>query len=110
MIVAVMMPRQPWTDERLDHFERRVDERFDNFEAKVDERFKTFEGKVDERFKRVDERFGEVDKRFGLIEKRLDGMEGDIRELRQVVIQMNQNMNRNFIAMAMLIVAAVVFF
>jgi chromosome segregation ATPase len=79
--MAVMMPRQNWTDERLDHFEKRVEERFD---------------RVDERFKQI--------------EKRLDKMDDDIRELRQVVTQMNENMNRNFIALAMLVVAAVVFF
>jgi len=94
-----MMPRQNWTDERLDHFEKRVEERFD----RVDERFGQFE-------KRVDERFEEVDKRFGLVEKRLDRMEEDIRELRQVVTQMSASMNRNFISLALLIVAAVVFF
>ena len=79
--MAVMMPRPNWTDERLDHFEKRVDERFDR-----------------------------VDERFTQIEKRLDKMDEDIRELRQVVTQMSENMNRNFIALAMLIAAAVVFF
>ncbi len=98
-IMAVMTPRQNWTDERLDHFERRVEERFDTFEAKVDERFDA-----------VDERFKHVDKRFEQIDKRLDRMDADIRELRQTVTQMNESMNRNFIALAMLVVAAVVFF
>jgi hypothetical protein len=72
--MAVMVPRQGWTDERLDHFEKRVDERFDR------------------------------------VDQRLDRMDADIRELRQAVTRMNENMNRNFIALAMLIVAAVVFF
>jgi tetrahydromethanopterin S-methyltransferase subunit G len=62
--MAVMMPRQNWTDERFEH-----------------------------------------------VEKRLDRMDADIREVRQqVVAQMSENMNRNFIALAMLVVAAVVFF
>ena len=91
-----MTPRQTWTDERLDHFEKRVDERFDNFEKSVDERFNNFEKSVDERFEEVN--------------KRLDRMDADIRELRQVVAGMSESMNRNFIALAMLIVAAVVFF
>jgi hypothetical protein len=60
--MVVMTPRQTWTDERLDLFEKRVDERFDN------------------------------------------------RELRQAVARMSESMNRNFIALAMLVVAAVVFF
>lgn len=97
--MAVMVPRQSWTDERLNHFEKSVGERFD----RVDERFNKFETSVDERFKWVDERFVEVN-------KRLDRMDADIRELRQTVAQMSQSMNRNFIALAMLVVAAVVFF
>lgn len=80
-----MLPRESWTDARLDEFEKRVDERFDNLEARVDEQFK-------------------------YVDARLDRMDADIRELRQTVTRMNENMNRNFIALAMLIVAAVVFF
>lgn len=52
-----MTPRETWTDQRLDQFEKRVDERFD----------------------RVDERFEQVDKRF-------DRVEADIRELRMLMI------------------------
>jgi prefoldin subunit 5 len=72
--MAVMVPRERWTDQRLDEFEKRVDKRFDQ------------------------------------IDQRLDRMDADIRELRQTVTRMNENMNRNFIALAMLIIAAVVFF
>ncbi len=63
-----MMPRQSWTDERLDQFEKRVDERFDRFEREVNLRFK-----------QVDERFEQVDRRF-------DRIEGDIRELRMIMV------------------------
>jgi len=31
-----MMPRERWTDERLDHFEKRVDERFDQVDERLD--------------------------------------------------------------------------
>jgi hypothetical protein len=34
--MAVMMPRQQWTDERLDHFEKRVEERFDQIDERLD--------------------------------------------------------------------------
>lgn len=93
------MPRQSWTDEKLDHFEKRVDERFD----RVDERFGTFEKSVDERFERVDERFGEVN-------KRLDRMDVDICELRQALSQMHGTMVIGFIGLAGLIVSGQVFF
>jgi len=76
-----MTARETWTDERLDEFKASVNQRFD-----------------------------EVDKRFDQIDKRLDGIEADIRELRQAMTRMSESMNRNFIALAMLVVAAVVFF
>jgi chromosome segregation ATPase len=78
---VVMTPRETWTDERLDEFKASVNQRFD-----------------------------EVDRRFDEVDKRLDRMDDDIRELRQAVGRMSESMNRNFIALAMLVVAAVVFF
>lgn len=82
-----MTPRETWSDERLDEFKASVNQRFDE----------------------VDRRFDEVDKRFDQIDKRLDRMGDDIRELRQAVARMSESMNRNFIALGMLVVAAVVF-
>jgi archaellum component FlaC len=104
--MAVMMPRERWTDERLDHFEKRVDERFDNFERRVDERFDS----IDEKFKHVDQQFKQVDERFKQVDQRLDLMGTDIRELRQSVDRLSESMRKNFIALAMLVVAAIVFF
>jgi len=66
--MAVMLPRERWTDDRLDQFEKHVDERFD----RVDERFDRFEKEVNLRFQQVDQRF--------------DRIEGDIRELRMIMI------------------------
>jgi hypothetical protein len=66
--MAVMMPRERWTDEGLDQFEKRIDERFD----RVDERFSHFEREVNLRFEQVDKRF--------------DRAEADIRELRTIMV------------------------
>ncbi|HXQ89759.1 MAG TPA: hypothetical protein VN733_08980 [Solirubrobacterales bacterium] len=66
--MAVMLPRDRWTDDRLDQFEKRVDERFDRFEREVALRSK-----------QVNERFEQVDKRF-------DRIEGDIGELRAITV------------------------
>lgn len=82
-----MMPRQQWTDERLDHFEKRVDERFDNFERRVDERF----DRVDERFKQID--------------KRLDRVETDLSELHGAVLGLQRGMAQGFIAICTVMVA-----
>jgi tetrahydromethanopterin S-methyltransferase subunit G len=42
--MAVMLPRERWTDQRLDDFEKRVDERFD----RVDKRFDRIEADIRE--------------------------------------------------------------
>ncbi|HEY5942391.1 MAG TPA: hypothetical protein VIT89_05960 [Solirubrobacterales bacterium] len=34
--MAVMLPRERWTDGRLDEFEKRVDERFDQVDKRLD--------------------------------------------------------------------------
>lgn len=68
------MPRESWTDERLDEFAKRIDERFD----RVDERFDEVDTKfaqVDKRFEQVDKRFEQVDKRFEQIDKRFEAMQ-----------------------------------
>ena len=79
--MVVMTPRQAWTDERLDHFEKRVDERFDHIDAE-----------------------------FARIDKRFDRVEADIRELRQMMERMNAKMTTGFIGLAGLIVSQALFF
>jgi archaellum component FlaC len=101
MIMAVMMPQQNWTDERLDHFETRVEERFDLFESKVDERFERVDERferVEERFERVDERFKEVNKRFGEVDKRLERIETNIGEMHGAMLGVQRIMLQGFIA------------
>ena len=52
------MPRESWTDGRLDEFKQSVNRRFDE----------------------VDRRFDQVDRRFELVDQRFDKVEADIRE------------------------------
>ncbi len=54
------MPRESWTDERLDEFGKRMDDRFD---------------RVDERFNEVDARIRQVDSRFDKMDDRLESMQ-----------------------------------
>jgi predicted nucleic acid-binding Zn-ribbon protein len=69
--------RQMWSDDKLDHLERRVDEGFDRMDrefAKVDTRFEKMEAqfeKIDARFEKMEARFEKVDERFEKIEDRL---------------------------------------
>lgn len=70
-----MLPREKWSDDRLDRFEKHVDERFNEVDTRfneVDARFDRFEVEVNLRFKQVDHRF--------------DRVEADIRELRAIMI------------------------
>ncbi len=55
--------RQSWSDDRLDHLNRRVDEGFEQ---------------VDKRFEQVDKRFEQVDKRFDRLEDRFDRLQQGI--------------------------------
>jgi tetrahydromethanopterin S-methyltransferase subunit G len=79
--MAVMMPRQNWTDERLGYFEKSVDERFE----------------------RVDERFVEVNKRLDQLDQRLERLEG-------AMLRQNTTMVTGFIGLAGLIASSALFF
>jgi hypothetical protein len=74
--MVVMTPRENWTDDRLNHFEKRVDERFD----------------------RVDERLTEMD-------RRLDGIDGAIKDLHDDNMATNRVMMQGFITISGAIVA-----
>jgi hypothetical protein len=67
----VVMPRERWTDEKLDKAFGRVDG--DLRELRVEMR-KGFE-EVDMRFEQVDKRFEQVDKRFDRLEDRFGRLE-----------------------------------
>ena len=106
MVMAVMLPRESCTDDRLDKFEKRVDKRFDAIEA----RFDRFEAEATLRLKQVDERFQQVDKRFEQIDKRLDRIEDQNSDLQIAIQRMHTTMTTGFIGMAGLFCTAVVFF
>jgi hypothetical protein len=63
----VVMPRERWTDERLDKAFARIG---DLRELRVEMR-KGFE-QVDQRFEQVDQRFDYVDQRFDYFDQRFD--------------------------------------
>lgn len=64
MLMAVMVPREKWTDDRLDDLNKKVDNGF----LKVDVRF----GEVNARFDRLETR---MDKQFGELNQRFDRMQ-----------------------------------
>ncbi|HEU4945149.1 MAG TPA: hypothetical protein VFT10_08305, partial [Solirubrobacterales bacterium] len=81
--------RQDWSDDRLDHLNRKVDEGFASVDlrfAEVDRRFdqvdKRFE-QVDQRFEQIDKRFEQVDQRFEQVDKRFGRLETELGALRE---------------------------
>lgn len=91
-MVVMPMPRERWTDEKLDQafgridgdlrelrvemrkgFEK-IDQRFEEMDRRFDQVDKRFE-QVDKRFEQVDKRFEQIDKRFEQIDKRFEGVD-----------------------------------
>jgi hypothetical protein len=60
-----VMPRETWTDERLDDLAKRMDDGFR--ELREDQR--AFRAEVNARFERVDDRFERVDDRFDALQR-----------------------------------------
>ena len=53
MLMAVMMPRETWTDQRLDDLNKKVDDGF----ARVDKDIRELRGEMNDRFDSMDDRF-----------------------------------------------------
>jgi archaellum component FlaC len=74
----VVMPREKWTDEKLDKAFGQIDgdlrelrvEMRRGFE-KIDQRF----DEIDKRFEQVDKRFEQIDRRFEQVDKRFEGID-----------------------------------
>ncbi|HEX6602800.1 MAG TPA: hypothetical protein VF030_09185 [Solirubrobacterales bacterium] len=81
--MAVMMPREKWTDERLDDLNKKVDDGF----ARLDGDIKDLRREMNARFDAVDARF---DARFDAVNARFDAL------------------NRNLLAGFFVVVAAII--
>jgi chromosome segregation ATPase len=64
MLMAVMMPRERWTDERLDDLNRKVDDGFADIRAEMRERFDRMEARMEKQTGEMNERFDQVNERF----------------------------------------------
>jgi archaellum component FlaC len=76
--------RENWTDDRLDHLNRRVEEGF----ARVDERFE----QIDERFAQMDKRFDRMEDRFDRVADRSDQINERIFATQRIIIQVGGGM------------------
>jgi chromosome segregation ATPase len=80
-----VMPREKWTDHRLDEFKENVDGGYARLETAINASAAGLETKmadgfarVDEKFAQVDEKFAEIDKKFEKVDERFDKVEGKI--------------------------------
>lgn len=80
MLMAVMMPREKWSDERLDDLNKKVDSGFADTKAemragfaRVDGEIKELRGEMNARFNKVDERFDLINERFEALNRTLIG-------------------------------------
>jgi hypothetical protein len=69
--MTVMVPREKWTDERLDDLNAKVDQGFAETKAEMREGFtrvdadiRELRGEMSARFEKVDERFEKINDRF----------------------------------------------
>jgi hypothetical protein len=80
--MAVMMPREKWTDERLDDLSKKVDDGFARADKKMNEGFARADKKMNEGFARLDKK---MDDGFARVDN-------DIRELRHEMRSLQRTM------------------
>lgn len=109
--MAVMAPRDTWTDERLDDFRAETHREFtavrtevrDGF-ARVDKRLDAIDkrfDKIDERFDKIDERFEKVDEEFVAVRNEMKaGFESQHRIMVQGIIGISATIMAGFGAVA----------
>lgn len=102
--MAVTMPREKWTDERLDDLNKKVDEGFARVEGQVKDlrsemnaRFTSIEARFADGFTSIEGRFASIDGRFASIEDRLTAIESRLDAL-----------NRNLTTGLFVLIAAVI--
>lgn len=74
MLMAVMMPREKWTDERLDDLNKKVDVGFADTKAEMRAGFARVDGEIKELRSEMNARFNKVDERFDLINERFEAL------------------------------------
>jgi chromosome segregation ATPase len=119
-----VMPREKWTDHRLDEFKENVDGGYARLEAAINASAAGLETKmadgfaqVDKQFEKVDERFAQVDKRFDKVDERFEKVEGKIESgIKELRAEMNlrfqgidarfDSLQRSLFAATIVIIAA----
>lgn len=69
--MPVMMPREKWTDERLDDLNRKVDDGFADTKAEMRAGFARVDGEIKELRRDMNARFDAMDARFDAFNRNL---------------------------------------
>ena len=72
--MTVMVPREKWTDERLDDLNKKVEDGFAETKAEMREGFARVDGDMKDLRREMDARFDKVDKRFDKIDERFEAL------------------------------------
>jgi phage shock protein A len=98
-----VMPREKWTDHRLDDFKENVDGGYVRLETAITAGAAGLESKMDERsaqvdkqFAQVDKQFDKVDKQFDKVDKQFDKVDKQFKELRAEMILRFQGLDARF--------------
>jgi predicted nuclease with TOPRIM domain len=90
MLMSVMVPREKWTDERLDDLSGKVDRGFADTKAEMREGFARVDADIRELRGEIKDLRGEMSSRFDSIDRRFD------------------TLNRNLLAGAAAVIAALI--
>lgn len=82
-----VMPRERWTDDRLDGLEQKVDNGF----ARGDSDIRELKSEMNERFDKVDARFEKVE---GKIETGMNELRGEIKEVSRNLLALHELFSR----------------
>jgi chaperonin cofactor prefoldin len=96
--MAVMVPREKWTDERLDDLQAEMRAGFAEVKGEIK--------RLDDRGAGVERKVERLDGRIAGVEREMKRLDVDFRELRREVNSMNRNMMAGFFAMIAAIIAS----
>ena len=97
-----MVPRENWTDQRLDDLNRKVDDGFARVDKKMDDGFARVDKKMDDGFARVDKK---VDEGLAEARDRFDRLETQIRQIEERGTEGYNRMGERLHALNMTLIA-----
>jgi archaellum component FlaC len=102
--MAVMMPRERWTDARIDKAFDRVDADIRELRTEMRNGFEL----IDRRFDQIDARFDQIDERFGEVNKRFEKIDTRFERIDDRFYNLQRNMMTWFISGMVVVLVAII--